>query len=764
MGVASRLLALGLLAVSACTVSAPPGGGGGGGGSDGVTGAFGGSGSHPSLGLTALAPSQDSALISWKADQLGTTPPNAALFIGTDLATLFSQAPLPVTVTVGQHLVTGLTENQLYHVGLGVESSPGVYLPVGPTLRMKPDKVIYANVNTPAAANDQDGETPATAFADPFLAMLTALAYGGGNVWLAEGDYPDVSLTPFEGVDLFGGFEPSFNLSARNAPGQETRFMGLANADVLRCVQGVAPMTPIVVDSLTIEGASGVENGVHIDTCPVELRGIVMNECGRGVKMRSSEDATPATIKVVDCEINLSRVEGLSIIGVFNVEVFGSDFTGNKNEGFDTGPLIAPAFEIIDISLVDCTFRDNGAEGVDLTLAAPVAPTGTGGSFDILIEDCDFVGNDLSGFFVDIDFETQPTWKVDVIVRGCYAAANRGSGLQFDVDSLSSTLVHRCLLSNNQGDGLNITSESHSGMVTASASAMVGNVGYGAQASRGNFALFLSHCIVAGNSQGGVRQTLVRGAAASSAAHLQSAPWQGMQAHFSLNMDGSTLPFMNAPTQYLKITSMSGATLNTSALPDFGIGTTCEVADDGTFYQANSVGVNEVTLAPKPAALPVPNRLSAFEGSTDVVEDYLPSPASLLFGAGMSFPGFPAEDCGPFGPPMGGIPGAEDLTSGRLFYVSETRPAVLANLGTSQELALLFNGGLPAINVAAGALRVTQGMGGAEVPVFPYVSLGEVRVPAPSGGWKPGMILEVHHRLQSVIGDSLTAPLALPVR
>ena len=78
-------------------------------------------------------------------------------------------------------------------------------------------------------------------------------------------------------------------------------------------------------------------------------------------------------------------------------------------------------------------------------------------------------------------------------------------------------------------------------------------------------------------------------------------------------------------------------------LSDFGIGTTCELTDDGTVYQATSVGVSDVFLSPDPAALPVPNRLSAFEGSSDVTEDLQPSPTSLLLGAGMSFPGFPAE-------------------------------------------------------------------------------------------------------------------------
>jgi len=747
--------------ISACTTSAPSGGGGGGG--TGGTGSFGGQGVHPSIGLIAAAPSKDSALVQWQAEQLGATPPDIALFVGTDPATLFSGTPIPVSVALGQHMLTGLTENVLHHVGLGVEVTTGVYRRVGPVLLARPDQVVYANVNTPAAPADQDGLTPATAFADPFLAMLTALAFGGGNVWIAEGDYPNVSVSPFEGVDMFGGFEASFSLSARNTLTQETRFLGLANADVLTFGQSLPPLVPIVVDGITIEGVGGVENGALIDTHPAELRGVTMNDCGRGVKMRSSEDADPALVNIINCEFNRSRVEGLSVIGAFDLYAFGSDFIESANEGLDTGPMIAPGFEIIDITLVDCTFRDNGAEGVDFTLAAPAVPTGQSGSFDILIEDCDFVGNGQSGLFVDIDFEVEPTWEADTIVRGCYAAANRGAGVQLDLDSQSTTLLQRCLLSGNRGDGVSTTSESYQGMLTISSCALMGNLGYGAQASLGNFAMFLSHCVVAGNQLGGVRQRVVQGAVASSAAHLQATAWQGVQSHFSLDLDGSTQPFVNAPTQYLRVTSMAGAKVNTATQPDFGIGTTCELADDGTIYQATSVGVSDVFLSPQPTALPVPTLLAAFEGSSSVVEDLQPSGTSPLIDAAMPFPGFPAEDCGPFGPPLGGAPGSDDLVSQRLFFLSRTRPARAANLGTNQEFALEFRGGLPAIGIAAGALRVTQGMGGPDVPVFPYVTAGEVRVPAPAGGWKAGMILELHHRLQSTSGDSLAAPLALPL-
>ncbi len=737
--------------------SAPPADGPNG----GTPGAGGGEGSHPRISLISAAPSTNEGLVAWRTEDLGATPPNAALFVGTDAATLFAQPAIPVTLSLGQRLITGLTENVTYHVGMGVETSPGQYAQVGPTLRMRADMVIYANIDTPASFDDQDGLTPETAFFDPAIAVAIAQAFGGGNVWIAEGSYPAVSITMIDGVDIYGGFEPTFDLRLRNAPRQDTVLVGPANEDVLIFNKGLVPIT---IDSVTIDGSAGVENGVIVNTRPLELRSMVLSGCGRGVKLRSSDNANPAQVTVIGCDINQSRVEGLSLIGAFDLAVYATIFSDNKNEGLDTGPASAPSFEIIDISIVDCEFRGNGAEGLDLTLSAPSTPTGTGGSFNIRVEDCDFIGNVLSGMLVDIDFELDPTWEASIHIRGCYAAANGADGIHLDIDSRSDTLIQRCNLTTNAANGLRVTSESYRELVTLSASALTGNLSAGARASLGNVPLLVSHCVVAGNAAGGIVQGVVRGSATSTAGHLQSKAFQGITPHFSLDLDSSTLPFSNAPIQYLTATKLTGNEVITATAPDFGSGSVCELSDDGVAYLSQSVTSASVFLDPAPTSIPIPTRLRAFPPASPVLEDYIPSPASPLLGAGMSFPGFPAEDCGPFGSTHPGPPGSEDLVSARPFYLAHTVPAYGSALGSGQVLTLQFSGGLAPANIPAGAIRVTQGTTGIDVPVDLAVTNGQIQVSPPIGGWQSGMVVELHRRLTSASGDLLIAPVALPIQ
>ena len=168
-------------------------------------------------------------------------------------------------------------------------------------------------------------------------------------------------------------------------------------------------------------------------------------------------------------------------------------------------------------------------------------PDVVGGTFDIVVEDCDFFANGQAGMLIDLDYETAPAWDADILIRGCVSRGNAGDGFTLDVDAESSVLVHRCEASANGLDGLRVRSETHAGLVSVSSSAFTGNLGAGVRSELGNVAVVSSHCAFSGNGAGGAVATTAVGSAVSSVAFLQTAAFTGTEQRACLELsDPST--------------------------------------------------------------------------------------------------------------------------------------------------------------------------------------------------------------------------------
>ena len=712
------------------------------------------------FGLVSVVPGVDSVHVRWRANKIVAGTAEVGLFLDLDPTQVFDGIPAFIADDAGRATIGGLSTDTRYFVGLAVRQDEGPWIPGGEVLFVRTGAPIYADPNADGVG--ADGLTPGTAFNDIFLAVVTAFANGGGNIWAARGEFRDVSFPLLEGVDLYGGFAAGFELEERDADDHPTVLLSFGGQYVVRADAGQAAQ---VIDGFAIDGLDATTNGIDVSDTELELRSLTLRRSARGVRMRNATtELVSATL--VHCAFVDNSLEGVSFEGAFDVSIEDSLFQTNGTEGLDAGALVALDGGTSTVVVRDSLFVGNGADGMDFDLAAPAAGGDTGGHFEILIEDSDFAGNGFAssppgrGLNLDVDFEAFPAWSASLVVRGCSARANASDGVHLDLDADADSLIHRLLAAANRAHGLSITSESRPGMATVSASALFGNGGAGVSGSIGNFGLVLSHCILAGNSGGGLVSDPAPASAVSSVAFLQPAPWPAGAAHASVVLDTAMpLPFLYSPTEFLTVEQAAGGAITVTAQPGFGPDTIVELDDDETVRTATAVGSLAVTVDPPPEG-DAPIVLTALPGTDSVTEDWRLDDASPAVGAGMSAPGAEPVDAGVFGSPLGGDPGAEGLVPDPLFWLAESNPPWSLPIAPGSSMDLHFLGGLPtAASLATGLFVVDAD--GQPVPVTPFVDAGRIVVPPPIGGWNDGDWIELHGGLLSAEGVGLSTPVAL---
>jgi Right handed beta helix region len=742
------IVALFLFAPLGCGRFNAPGGGSGGG--FGAVDDLGGAG-HPSIGLISAVPDATRVRVEWRADLLGATPPAVELFYGTDPSLVYGGTGLPVDLEQGTTTLEGLATGQELWLGLALDEGQGL-VPTGPLLRVRTAAPIHVDPGAPLGG-DGSAEKP---FREMFLAVLTAFSQGGGNVWVTRGTFEGFSLGLFEGVDLYGGFETDYDLATRDPAGKITLLRAVGNSTLIALDAGPGIT---VIDGFSFDGAGSAAAGLDIDSHAAQLRRLAISGCSRAIKLRSDGLGTEIPLQIIRCTLANSGVEGLSVDGAFHLLIEDCAFVDNAQEGIDMDDLLSPPFGKAILVVKDSRFLNNGADGLDVDLGV-VPGASPSGRFLIEIEDCEFVDNGGIGMLLDHDFETFPGWSARITVRGCLARGNAGGGVRLDLDGRGDARVHRLRCDANQGDGLLLTSESQTGTVVVSSSAFVGNQGVGVRGSLGNYGVLLSHCVLAGNFQGGFATGPGLGLAVSSIAYRQPAPWAGGNKHFSVSTS-SPLTFDRAPSSYHQVTGFNQGTLVLAGQAGFGVGTTVDVAEEGLARTAEQVSGNQVVVTPQ-VFLEPPSVLAAFDTIGPVIEDWHLPPGSPARDSGMPIPGGPAVDAGPFGAPLGGDPGGEDLVPAELFVFSGTTPPWNQALPAQADLLLNFRGGSPDPGSLASGLDAVNAQG-LPLPLDPVVEGDQIRIPAPPGGWKAGDLVRLHGTLTSLAGVAFSSPLALPL-
>ncbi|MBI5434955.1 MAG: right-handed parallel beta-helix repeat-containing protein [Planctomycetes bacterium] len=749
------LIAVGTVSLVACT--------GGFGSGDGLPGGgtSGGTVVSADLGLVSAIAGDGVVRLDWKASDFDAAPLAIAVFQGLDSATLFAGAPLASASGDGSLVASGLVNGTKYFFGLALDSGGGSYEPVGAIVWGRPNPPIYVQAGAdPAVA---DGLTPATAFPDPFTGILTALAAGAGNVWLGSGEYVDVALPLYSRVDLYGGFGPDFSLADRDPTVFPTRLHGKSPINMFTLIDG---NTGSVLDGLELLGdAKGVIALESHDT-PCQLRSLVVRGLkGRGLKIISTVETLAFDATVVNCVVDANGADGLFVQGAVNLTVERSRFTSNGQEGLECGSLIAPDGERIRLAIGRSQFADNAFEGLKVNLRAPTVPF-VGGAFDVAIDGSSFERNrQKAGLLLDIDFNLVAGWSLDLVLRGCLARNNENDGVQLQLDSTSTTLVHGLVASANGGDGLQVSSQSTPSQAIVAASVFSGNRGYGLLTENGNVPVHASHSIFAGNSLGGFASTTVESSATSSIVTLQTNAFSGVRTHFVVQEPDPDAPlFVRAPREYRAVDGLSGSKWVLDDLGGLTPGDRVELGDDSVARSVTGVGPGTlVGVDPQPTALLVPTSLFVFAAGASVAEDFQVVANSVASGAAMVPLGAPPVDAGALGAPGARTPGMLAASPPAFFVLARSTPRIDQAIDPSQPLLLEFLGGtLDPSTADATRVRALDG-GGQELAIVLSTVGEDLQIAPPGGGWPVGgLTIEVHAGLGAVGGGAFATPLVLP--
>jgi len=718
------------------------------------------------VGLVSVAAGATQVQLRWEARDADGADLPIGIFSGPDRASVHQGAPIATAVGDGVLVVT-IPSGATRYFGLALDVGGGTYEQAGHVLVARSGAPYY--VDPASTAVNPDGSSPAQAFRDPLDAVVVAFALGGGNVWIAAGDYTNVGLPLRPGVHVFGGFDASFDLASRDPQAHPTRFVGRVGDPVCEILGGSAP---VVIDGCTIDGASAAPFGIDIDATDAELRSVEVRDCaGRGVRLRSIDETRAVDVRIARSRVINNQAQGVSLTGPFDLWIEGSRFAGNRLEGVDLGGLVAPGGVPVSLRVRDSSFVGNGHDGLDCDLSPPSILGAGGGRYEIRIESSNFERNGYSattevtaGLKIDIDFELIPDWSAEILVRGSRAAQNRGDGVLLDLDSTCSAFVHRLLSTANGGDGLSVTSESTASFAVVSASVFTGNVGAGLKAELGQVPIVASHCVLAGNLGGGMTSSTVTSAVSSTVAWLQPNAYSGVREYFNvLANDPFVSPFEHAPVEYLRANSIAGGDVVLANSATLVVGDHVELADDGVQRSVAGFSAgNHVALSPAPTLAGLPSTLARFAGP-GVVEDYRLAPGSSANASGMPDPFAGPMDAGPFGAPLGGEPAREGAQLPALFYAGSSVPSVSQSLSSAQAIRIAFVGGAPAgSSVNPQSVRVLNAQS-TVLATTAFVQNGELVVQPPAGGWPSGaLLLELHAALRSTAGTPIATPLAAP--
>ncbi len=379
---------------------------------------------HATVGLVSAVAGVDRLRADWRVHSGQALDVELALFVSTSQSGLFASSPIALDPALRELQVTGLATDDDYYIGLGARpdaSQP--YRQSGPVLWVRTGAVLYVD---PTAAPGGDGLSPATAFDDLTLAVLQAFVNAGGNVWVRQGAFDNVTLPLFTAVHVYGGFTPTFELAERDALAHPTLLRGVGGQPVVATQNGTGGIA--ILDGFELDGLSAATDGVSQSNEDCQLRSLFVHDCQRGIRLRTLETGPLATVTLTNVTAQSNLLEGVSVLGAFELTLEGCVLDSNGNEGLDLNHLLALEFGHASLSVRGTRLDRNGTEGLDCHLGVPPAVGTGGGSFDVLIQDCDAQSNALDGVRIDIDYDFFPQWESRTIVRGLRAHANGAAG------------------------------------------------------------------------------------------------------------------------------------------------------------------------------------------------------------------------------------------------------------------------------------------------------------------------------------------------
>ncbi|HET9481354.1 MAG TPA: right-handed parallel beta-helix repeat-containing protein, partial [Candidatus Polarisedimenticolia bacterium] len=327
-------------------------------------------------------------------------------------------------------------------------------------LRATPNPVRYVSIE---AAPDGDGTTPERASPTLSQAIEEAIDAAGVNLYVTAGRFPERILL-FDGITVYGGFGPEFDVEARWAATERTVIAPQGAGDLVVVAPGKRWSG---LDRVELDGEGKAGRGLVADDSRLQLVDVFVRRCTRkGLDLRGDEDLySMMRARLHRCEIRDCGGEGLALRGIGDVWLHRSHIRDTGQEGIEAdvfGPGLGRSARLL---VEGCTIehgRDAGVR-VDLALLPDTQQARTDprlGSLRVGIFDSVIAHNARSGVSLDVEYEDAPV-ELFVDLRGNRVHDNGGLGLHLDVDAAGVYSSWRNVVERNRGEaGLLVTGES----------------------------------------------------------------------------------------------------------------------------------------------------------------------------------------------------------------------------------------------------------------------------------------------------------------
>ncbi len=481
-----------------------------------------------------------------------------------------------------------------------------------------------------------DGATPATAFARIADAIAAVAAAGGGSVHVAGGLYPETLLLQ-GGVAVHGGFDPTFDLAARDPAAHPTVVDGTAGPNALaRTAPGASNA---VLDGLTLDGVEAASLGVVLSGADASLANVTVRRCvAQGIRLSAVGDLGARVVSIHRSSVREHFGEGIEVAGTFDLQVTDCEVAANFNEGLEAFDLSAPAGKKARIVVRRSVFRRNGNDGLDVKIAPVVLLdplSSLGARIDVLLEDCVFAANRLHGAKLDLDFVDGNGIETRLLVDRCTFRANALAGLRLDLDAVAVATVRRVRATANLGDGIEVTGSEAAASAAIVEAFTAGNGASGLSVAEGPVVASILQSTFALDAAGTLVAS-VPGATLANAITIGASPPAAPSVASSHVPVGA--PSLAAlPGAVLRANAVVGDTATFPSPPPLVPGDAIEIGDDGILRTVLSLAGAAATFAPPLADFPLTLEAMVFrwDGGLGPAEDATPLPGSGAADAGL---------------------------------------------------------------------------------------------------------------------------------
>lgn len=228
--------------------------------------------------------------VTFSEEVTGVDAGNVTINNGATLADFSTSDGLTFNFTA-----TGLTDGTRYTVSFSSGIQDLSQNALAPTSR---ELYVAANVLyvRPGGSGVQDGTSPADAL--PLVSQALVLAAEGTDIYVQGGDYSD-SITLKEGVNIYGGYDPSFTV---RDPVNNESILSQSAFDTTVTAIGVELTLDTVVDGMTF---SNNYNG---------SRAVLRVSGGAGVTVRNSRLFLPAAACYSQAVVDVTSGSGNSLV------------------------------------------------------------------------------------------------------------------------------------------------------------------------------------------------------------------------------------------------------------------------------------------------------------------------------------------------------------------------------------------------------------------------------------------------------------------